>query len=196
MIAGASIGHIAPHFGAFAAATASGQKIFHIIDRKSPLDPESERGEIPASLDGEIVFRNVQHVYPSRPDKIVLDDLNLVIHPGKLIAVVGISGSGKSTLVALLERFYLPVCGEILLDGRPLGELNLRWLRRQIALVSQEPVLFNTTVYENIRFGLIGTQFEHVSPISLLLLKKRVQNADGVSSTTHVGIRGEDTWSH
>lgn len=164
LIAGASIGHIAPHFGTFATAAAAGQKIFLLIDRHTSLDPGSECGKTPESLDGEIVFRGVRHVYPSRPDKIVIDDLNLVIPAGKVTAVVGMSGSGKSTLVALLERFYLPVAGEISLDGRPLQDLNLHWLRGQIALVGQEAVLFNTTVYENIRFGLVGTRLENVSP--------------------------------
>ncbi|EXJ70002.1 uncharacterized protein A1O5_07075 [Cladophialophora psammophila CBS 110553] len=160
MLAGVSIGHVAPHFGAFATATAAGQKIFHVIDRKSPLDPMSGTGKRPASVDGEIFFRNVRHVYPSRPDKVVLNDLTLVVPSGKVTAVVGVSGSGKSTLVGLLERFYQPVGGEISLDGWPLQELNLHWLRGQIAIVSQEPVLFNTTVYENIRFGLLGTNLE------------------------------------
>ncbi|KIX99571.1 uncharacterized protein Z520_05147 [Fonsecaea multimorphosa CBS 102226] len=160
MLAGVSIGHVAPHFGAFAAATAAGQKIFQVIDRKSLLDPMSRAGKKPSTVEGEIVFKDVRHVYPSRPDNVVLDDLNFVIPAGKTTAVVGKSGSGKSSLVSLIERFYQPVGGELSLDNLPLQELNLHWLRTQIAMVGQEPVLFNTTVYDNIRFGLLGTELE------------------------------------
>ncbi|OQV08502.1 hypothetical protein CLAIMM_12765 [Cladophialophora immunda] len=163
MLAGVSIGHVAPHFGAFATAVAAGQKIFQAIDRESPLDPMSGAGKKPSTVEGEIVFKNVRHVYPSRPDKVVLDELSFSIPSGKVTAVVGKSGSGKSTLVGLIERFYRPVGGEISLDGLPIQELNLHWLRAQIAVVGQEPILFNTTVYENIRFGLCGTELEHAA---------------------------------
>jgi ATP-binding cassette, subfamily B (MDR/TAP), member 1 len=163
MLAGASLGHVAPHLGAFANATAAGQKIFDVIDRQSPLDPSSEAGKSPASVTGEIRFQNIKHVYPSRPDQNIFVDLTLDIPAGKVTAVVGLSGSGKSTLVGLIERFYLSISGTIYLDGYPLQDLNLRWLRSQISLVSQEPVLFDTTVYENIRYGLFGTDFDHVS---------------------------------
>jgi ATP-binding cassette subfamily B (MDR/TAP) protein 1 len=91
---------------------------------------------------------------------LVLQDFNLTIAPGKVIALVGASGSGKSTIIGLLERFYEPVGGQILLDGCDISSLDLKWLRRQIALVSQEPVLFNCSIRQNIERGLIGTEFE------------------------------------
>ena len=90
-----------------------------------------------------------------------MNDLSLSIPAAKITAFVGPSGSGKSTIIGLLERFYNPVSGKVFLDGRDIQTLNLRWLRRQISLVSQEPRLFATTVYENIRFGLLRSNFEN-----------------------------------
>jgi ATP-binding cassette subfamily B (MDR/TAP) protein 1 len=83
----------------------------------------------------------------------VLDGVNLTISEGATVGLVGGSGSGKSTVISLLQRFYSPYSGEILLDGRDIGGLNAEWLRSQIGLVSQEPVLFATSIRENILFG-------------------------------------------
>jgi len=80
-----------------------------------------------------------------------------------MIALVGPSGSGKSTIFGLLERFYLPLSGEVMLDGNEISSLNLKWLRSKISIVSQDPVLFSVTIYESIAHGLVGTKYEHVS---------------------------------
>lgn len=163
MIAGFSIGNVLPHMQAFGAATAAATKVFNTIERKSPIDPESDDGEIPQEIIGDIEFKDIKHVYPSRPDTIVLSDFNLKVPRGKMIALVGASGSGKSTIVGLLERFYLPMTGQIFLDGKDITTLNLRWLRQHMAIVSQEPVLFSMTIYESIAHGLVNTQFANVS---------------------------------
>ncbi|KAF2475413.1 leptomycin B resistance protein pmd1 [Lindgomyces ingoldianus] len=161
MVAGVSIGHNLPHLGAFGQATAAATKVFNTIERKSPIDPETDEGEKPEQYIGNIEFKNIKHVYPSRPDTTVLEDFNLVIPSGKMIALVGASGSGKSTIFGLLERFYLPMSGEVFLDGNDISKLNLKWLRRNMAIVSQEPVLFSTTIYESIEHGLVGTEYEN-----------------------------------
>ena len=93
----------------------------------------------------------------------VLKNINLHIPAGKFTAVVGASGSGKSTIIQLLERFYDPVEGTITLDGYDIKTLNLRYLRGSMSLVQQEPVLFATTIYENICHGMIGTEAETAS---------------------------------
>lgn len=80
---------------------------------------------------------------------------------GKTVALVGASGSGKSTIVSLVERFYDPLSGVVKLDGVDIKDLNVKWLRNQIGLVSQEPVLFATTIRANVAYGLIGTRWEH-----------------------------------
>jgi ATP-binding cassette subfamily B (MDR/TAP) protein 1 len=167
MLAGVSLGNVAPHAGAFGMAVAAAKKVFHTIERESPVDPEIQSGQTPNLIEGEITFRDVRHVYPSRPEQTILEDFNLTIPSSKVTAIVGASGSGKSTVVGLIERFYLPVNGELFLDGYNIQDLNLRWLRRQISLVSQEPVLFSTTIYTNIEFGLIGTEYEGVSKLAI-----------------------------
>ena len=91
--------------------------------------------------------------YPSRPEVKVLRGLNVSVSPGETLAVVGSSGSGKSTLVSLIERFYSPTVGIITLDGQDISGLDLKWLRSQIGYVQQEPVLFDASIADNIRYG-------------------------------------------
>ncbi|EMC97085.1 hypothetical protein BAUCODRAFT_69121 [Baudoinia panamericana UAMH 10762] len=160
MIGAFSLGNIAPNIQAFTTAVAAANKIYATIDRKSPLDPQSDEGTKLDHVEGTIELRNVRHIYPSRPEVVVMEDVNLLVHAGKTTALVGASGSGKSTIVGLVERFYDPVGGEVLLDGHNVQDLNLRWLRQYISLVSQEPTLFATSIAGNIRHGLIGTQYE------------------------------------
>ncbi|KAE9611882.1 putative xenobiotic-transporting ATPase [Lupinus albus] len=138
-------------------ATAS---IFGIIDKKSKIDPSDESGSTLDSVKGEIELRHISFKYPSRPNIQLFRDLNLTIHSGKTVALVGESGSGKSTVIALLQRFYDPNSGEITLDGIEIRRLQLKWLRQQMGLVSQEPVLFNETIHANIAYGKGGNATE------------------------------------
>ncbi|KAI7472082.1 multidrug resistance protein [Hortaea werneckii] len=163
MIGAFSLGNVAPNLQAFTTGVAAATKIYATIDRNSPLDPESEHGEKLKEFEGTIELKNIKHIYPSRPEVCVMEDVDLVIPAGKTTALVGASGSGKSTIVGLVERFYDPVGGQVLLDGRDVQDLNLRWLRQQVSLVSQEPTLFATTIGNNIRHGLIGTEYEGLS---------------------------------
>ena len=127
--------------------------IWSLIDTVPPIDASSDEGEKPAGVEGVIELRNVSFHYPSRPEVTIFENLNLTIPKGMTVALVGSSGSGKSTIVSLIERFYDPVKGQVLLDGRDLKSLNVKWLRKSLGLVSQEPVLFATTIAENIRYG-------------------------------------------
>ncbi len=104
-------------------------------------------------LRGDIVYENVSFFYPSAPDKIVIKNLNLTIKPGEHVAFVGPSGSGKSTLANLLLGLYAPTSGRILIDGVPQSEWDMRWVRRQMAVVMQESILLSGSVGENIRFA-------------------------------------------
>lgn len=169
------------------------------IDRPSPLDPTNDEGVVPDSVSGSIRLENIKHIYPSRPEVVVMRDVSLNIPAGKTTALVGASGSGKSTIIGLVERFYDPVGGHIYMDEHDISTLNLRWLRRQISLVSQEPTLFATTIFKNIAHGLIGTPFEHESEekqYELVIEAAKMANAhDFVSGLpdgydTHVGERG------
>ncbi|KAL8764234.1 MAG: hypothetical protein Q9184_000203 [Pyrenodesmia sp. 2 TL-2023] len=164
MIGAFSLGNVAPNAQAFTTSVAAAGKIFNTIDRVSPLDPKTEAGAKLDHVEGTVELRNIKHIYPSRAEVVVMKDVNLMVPAGKTTALVGASGSGKSTIVGLVERFYDPVGGEVYLDGHNVSTLNLRWLRQQISLVSQEPTLFGTTIYGNIEHGLIGTKHEFSSP--------------------------------
>ena len=102
---------------------------------------------------GVVKTEDVTFQYPSRPEVTVLQGMDVSIEQGQTLALVGPSGCGKSTIVSLLERFYDPKSGRLTLDGKDLRDLNIRWLRSQIGIVSQEPVLFDTSIAENIRYG-------------------------------------------
>src|SRR5204863_3856997 len=103
-----NLGNIAPNLQAFGTALAAAAKIFNTIDRASPLDPTVEVGETLDKVEGSIRLQNVKHIYPSRPEVVVMKDVTLDIPAGKTTALVGASGSGKSTIVGLVERFYDP----------------------------------------------------------------------------------------
>ena len=113
----------------------------------------STSDDLPRSMRGAIEFRDVLFAYPSRPDRVVLDDFNLTLAPGEVFALVGPSGGGKSTVGALLERFYDPAEGDVLVDGARVSDLDPRWLRRNVGAVSQDPTLFAGTVAENIAYA-------------------------------------------
>ncbi|KAL2133880.1 hypothetical protein VTI74DRAFT_1496 [Chaetomium olivicolor] len=164
MIGAFNLGNVAPNLQAFTTSLGAAAKIYSTIDRKSPIDPSSEEGRKLDNVIGTIRLENIKHIYPSRPEVVVMDDVSLTIPAGKTTALVGASGSGKSTIIGLVERFYSPIEGTVYLDDVDISTLNLRWLRQQISLVSQEPTLFGTTIYENIRHGLIGTKWENESP--------------------------------
>ncbi|KAF7144597.1 hypothetical protein RHSIM_Rhsim04G0106200 [Rhododendron simsii] len=141
-------------------AKGAAASIFAILDRKSKIDPSDESGITLESVKGEIELRNISFRYPSRPDVQIFHDLSLNIHSCKTVALVGESGSGKSTVIALLQRFYDPESGHITLDGIAIQKLQLKWLRQQMGLVSQEPVLFNETIRANIAYGKEGNATE------------------------------------
>ncbi|KXS94977.1 hypothetical protein AC578_9477 [Pseudocercospora eumusae] len=162
MLGAFSLGKAAQHIQAFTNAMAAATAIYTTIARTVPWNEDPNDGLTPKDVEGRIEFRGVKHIYPSRPDVVVLQDFNLIIPAGSTIAVTGASGSGKSTLIALLERLYLPVAGGVLLDGNNIESLNLRWLRQQIGLVSQDPSLFTGTVEANILHGLRDSASEQI----------------------------------
>lgn len=154
VMAGAfSLGNALPFVNAVSTAIGAASTIFSIINRKPEIDPYSDEGLKPNKVNGCIKFENVTFCYPARPEVKVLKGLSFAIEPGKTVALVGPSGAGKSTVVSLLLRFYDPTSGRILLDSTPINEINLHWLRSQIGIVSQEPVLFGVSIAENIRYG-------------------------------------------
>ncbi|XP_007644964.1 multidrug resistance protein 2 isoform X1 [Cricetulus griseus] len=148
-----SIGHIAPNIEVFANARGAAYEIFKIIDNEPSIDSFSTQGHKPDSVMGNLEFKNVHFSYPSRSGIKILKGLNLKVQSGQTVALVGKSGCGKSTTVQLLQRLYDPTEGVVSIDGQDIRTINVRYLREIIGVVSQEPVLFATTIAENIRYG-------------------------------------------
>ncbi|KAJ3274327.1 Multidrug resistance protein 1 [Terramyces sp. JEL0728] len=149
-----SLGNATPHITAIASALGAAKGVFETIDRVSPIDALSPAGEILETAKQDIEFRDIDFHYPSRKDVPILKKFNLKVKTGQTVALVGLSGSGKSTIVKLFERFYDPVYGSVLLGNVDIKSLRLSWLRSNIGMVTQEPVLFDTTIKENIILGL------------------------------------------
>uniref|UniRef100_A0A1B0A9F0 ABC-type xenobiotic transporter n=1 Tax=Glossina pallidipes TaxID=7398 RepID=A0A1B0A9F0_GLOPL len=153
IIGAQSIGFASPHIEAFGTAKGAAQSVFTTIDRKSCIDPLSDEGAKPSAVRGQISFENLYFRYPVRADVKILQGFSLEVNAGETVALVGASGCGKSTTLQLFQRFYDPLSGDVKLDGRNIRDLNVAWLRAQIGVVGQEPVLFATTIEENIRYG-------------------------------------------
>ncbi|KAF8939988.1 P-loop containing nucleoside triphosphate hydrolase protein [Dissophora ornata] len=161
MIIGAfALGNIGPNVSSFASAQGAAYSIFNTIDRVPTIDSSNPNGAKPENVQGHIVVRDVDFHYPSRPDVPILKKMNIEIKPGQTVALVGHSGSGKSTIVGLVERFYDPISGSITLDGVEIKDWNVTYLRDTIGIVSQEPVLFNATIRQNIAYGTRKDQSE------------------------------------
>ncbi|XP_014866298.1 PREDICTED: ATP-binding cassette sub-family B member 9 isoform X2 [Poecilia mexicana] len=136
------------------------EKVFEYLDRK-PKHP-ADGTEAPNSCTGLVEFKDVTFAYPTRPETDVLKGVSFTLRPGEVTALVGPSGSGKSSCVSLLENFYLPQGGQVLLDGKPVNEFQHDYLHSKIALVGQEPVLFARTIKDNISYGLSDVSMEMV----------------------------------
>ncbi len=132
-------------------AAGAAERVFELLHRTPAIPPHE--GKKLERVEGEVRFEGVDFAYPSRPDVKVLDDFHFTLDAGKIVAIVGPSGAGKSTIASLLYRLYDPSKGSITLDGHRYTELDAQWLRQQVGVVAQEPLLFSTTIADNIRYG-------------------------------------------
>jgi ABC-type multidrug transport system fused ATPase/permease subunit len=132
---------------------AAAYKVLQLMDRMSEIDPFDPNGETPAVCAGDVALNGVTYYYPTRQQTLVLRDFSISAKRGQCIAIVGPSGGGKSTVVQLLERFYDVFSGLVTVDGKDIKELNLKWLRSQMGIVTQEPILFAVSLAENIAYG-------------------------------------------
>ncbi|XP_054847966.1 phosphatidylcholine translocator ABCB4-like isoform X2 [Eublepharis macularius] len=148
-----ALGQTASFTPDYAKAKVSAAHMFMLFERVPSIDNYSEEGLKPETFSSNIVFKEVAFNYPTRPDVSVLQGLSVAVKKGQTLALVGSSGCGKSTLVQLLERFYDPLSGEVRLGDQNTKQLNIQWLRSQIGIVSQEPVLFDCSIAENIAYG-------------------------------------------
>ncbi|KAJ8683403.1 hypothetical protein QAD02_019195 [Eretmocerus hayati] len=186
---GISMGGLSSFYSELNKALGASTRLFELIDRKPSIPIEGGK-ILDRELLGDIVFKNVSFSYPTRSDFMVLNDFNLHIPKNSNTAVVGPSGSGKSTLASLLLRLYDPITGSVLLDGHDLRELDPFWVKKQIGFVSQEPILFNGTIRENITYGSKDASeddlLEVAEQANVLEFVQRM--TDGFD--THVGERG------
>ena len=150
--------------GGFLKAQGSGARLFALLDRDQPLSAQKATvvnpekylhvaTTLPPSYNTTIRFEGVEFAYPSHPDTAILNEVSFTLTNGEMLAITGSSGSGKSSIISLLMNFYEPMSGRITLDGRDIRDLDVDWLRSQIGLVGQEPILFHASVFENVAYG-------------------------------------------
>ncbi|KAG2600074.1 ABC transporter B family member 9-like isoform X1 [Panicum virgatum] len=153
MIGAASLGNATPCMAAFAEGQSAAYRLFATIKRKPEIDPDDPTGKQLEDVKGDVDLKNVYFSYPARPEQLIFDGFSLHVSSGTTMAIVGESGSGKSTVISLVERFYDPQAGEVLIDGINIKSLRLDWIRGKIGLVNQEPLLFMTSIKDNISYG-------------------------------------------
>ncbi|KAH7918713.1 P-loop containing nucleoside triphosphate hydrolase protein [Leucogyrophana mollusca] len=190
LIGSFSLAMVGPNLQAVLRAREAAAQLYMVIDRVPTIDSISGTGRQLPDVDGGITFNDIEFAYPSRRDVPVLRSLNLVFPPGRTSALVGFSGSGKSTIIGLIERFYDPDHGSVCLDGVDVRDLNIKWLRSQIGLVEQDPVLFASSIQANVEEGLLGTPYQDASSSTRRDLVKRacvIANADSFITSLPLG---------
>uniref|UniRef100_A0A0K0FY22 ABC-type antigen peptide transporter n=1 Tax=Strongyloides venezuelensis TaxID=75913 RepID=A0A0K0FY22_STRVS len=193
-------------FNGLMQAVGASRKVFDMIDRK-PVIRNNHSGFMGSTIDsdssfkssddggrkpkrGKIEFKNVRFAYPTRPDIMIMNGVSFTVEPGEVVALVGPSGGGKSSCISLLEHFYEPLSGEVLLDGINIKDYNHKYLHKKIALVGQEPILYSRAVHENISYGC-----EDVSEDKIIEAAKMANAHDFIMETvdgyeTNVGEKG------
>ncbi|OVA09398.1 ABC transporter [Macleaya cordata] len=184
-----SLTYAAPDMQIFNQAKAAGSEVFQVLQRK-PIINSEVKGTTLGKINGNIDIRDVFFAYPSRDDKLILQGLSLYIPAGKVVALVGSSGCGKSTVISLVQRFYDPPRGEVLIDGHNIKDLNLKFLRRNIGVVSQEPSLFAGTIKDNLKVGNMSATDEQIERVAIMANMHSFISQLPNQYSTEVGERG------
>jgi len=161
LVAGA-VAALSEIWGELQRAAGATERLVDLLEAEDKVTDPARPVPLQRPVRGEITFENVTFSYASRPDTPALDAINLTVQPGETVALVGPSGAGKTTIVQLIQRFYDPLSGRVLLDGQDLSTLARSDFRQAMALVPQDPVIFAATARENIRFGRENTSDSEV----------------------------------
>jgi ATP-binding cassette, subfamily B, bacterial len=148
-----AVGGLSDILGDLQRAAGATERLFELLDCEPEIKAPANPLALPAQTKGEVCFEAVSFAYPSQPDRLILEDLDLTVRPGESVALVGPSGAGKTSVFQLVMRFYDPDSGRILLDGQPIDQLDPMAYRGRLGLVPQEPVIFSADAWTNIRYG-------------------------------------------
>jgi ATP-binding cassette subfamily B protein len=153
VFAAGALGELSQVWSEIAQASGAAERLFELLAVEPAIKRPDEPVALPAPARGEVAFDRVRFAYPLRPEAIVLDGVSFRVRPGERVAIVGASGAGKSTVFHLILRFYDPLAGAVTFDGVRIADVDPADLRRHIALVPQDSVVFAASVRDNIRFG-------------------------------------------
>jgi ATP-binding cassette subfamily B (MDR/TAP) protein 1 len=182
-----SLGNATPCMKAFSEGQSAAYRLFTTIKRKPEIDHDDMVGKHLEDMRGDIELKDVYFSYPARPQQSIFDGFSLHVSSGTTMAIVGESGSGKSTVISLVERFYDPLAGEVLIDGINIKTLQVALIRRKISLVSQEPMLFMASIKDNIMYGKENaTSEEIIRAAELANAKKFIERLPNVRDTFNI----------
>jgi ATP-binding cassette subfamily B (MDR/TAP) protein 1 len=188
-----SLGNATPCTTAFSEGQSAAYRLFTTIKRNPKIDHDDKVGKQLEDMRGDIELRDVYFSYPTRPQQSIFDGFSLHVSSGTTMAIVGESGSGKSTVISLVERFYDPLSGEVLIDGINIKSLQVSSIRQKISLVSQEPLLFMTSIKDNILYGKENATYEEIMRAAELanakkFIEKLPNVSDNVNSNSYVCV--------
>jgi ATP-binding cassette subfamily B protein len=190
VFAASGLGQLSEVWGELSQASGAAERLFEIMNVKPQIQSPERPVALPEPARGEIAFDSVRFAYPTRPETPVLDGVSSRVRPGEKVAIVGPSGAGKSTIFHLILRFYDPVSGTVSFDGVPIADLDPLALRRHIALVPQDTVIFAASIADNIRFGRPEASDVDIRHAAELALASEFINRLPQGFETPVGERG------
>ena len=188
--AAGAMGSLSEVWGELQLAAGAAERLSELLDTEPAIADPAAPAVLPEPAHGAVTFEDVVFAYPTRAAEPVLHGLNIKVEPGETVAIVGPSGAGKSTLFGLILRFYDPQSGVVRVDGVNVADVKLSDLRRRIALVPQDTVIFSASIFDNIRFSRPDASHDEVLEAARLARVNEFAERLGEGFNTHVGERG------